>query len=213
MNVGDIISRVRNIAGDTNVLQFEDSHIIDWINDGVKECAINNNLLQKRAVTIVTDGATEYDIPSDILKLHTVRYDDRKIPVYTLDQFDSLDVQVDHEGTPQLCYIWASKINLWPAPNNSESVLTVDYTYEPSAIPKTDYSSLVPNLPPSYHARLVDYCLAQVAQQDGDTALYTLKMQEFATGVQSLKDQSEWEYDQYPMITTSPRDWGDGYYG
>jgi hypothetical protein len=66
-------------------------------------------------------------------------------------------------------------------------------------------------LPVGYHVRLVDYCLAQVAQQDDDMNRYQLKMEEFRSGVHNLKDQSEWENDYYPMIGISARDSGQEY--
>ena len=214
MKVQDIITRVRNIAGDTNTLQFTDAQVLDWINDGVRECAIQNNLLQKRATSTVTSGTAAYALPVDILKLHSVRYDGAKLSVKTLQEFEDLVSGTDtSNGTPQYCYVWAGFINLYPAPDNSTSVMVVDYSYDPATLLIADVATDTPALPVGYHARLVDYCLAQVAQQDDDLNRYQMKMQEFTTGVQNLKDLPEWENDLYPSISISPRDMGEEYYG
>ncbi len=204
MLVSDIISRVRTIAGDINVLQFTDASLIQWINDGVRQCAIDNGLLQKRGTQNTVVGQVDYNLPADILRLHSVKYDNVKIPVRTLEEYDKLGPYNTDKGTPVGCYVWAGKLTLFPSPD-AIKVLVIDYIYSPVAVA---VAGDTPAIPESYHSRLVDYCLAQVAQQDDDMNRYQIKMQEFETGVSNLKDQAEHEDDLYPSISVSVRDMG-----
>ena len=212
MLASDVISRVRNTAGDTNIGQFTDATMLSWINDGIRECAVENNLLQKTATTTVAAGTESYALPTDILKIHSIKYDGEKIPVYTREEFDARigdrnPANQPDRGFPLVAYIWASNIILTPAPDNSTSKLQVDYLYTPvDVVAGTNLNTI---LPVGYHNRLVDYCLAQVAQQDDDMPRYQIKMEEFRTGVSSLKDQDEFTYDLYPSMSVSTRDMGE----
>lgn len=209
MLVSDVVSRVRSAAGDTDALQFTDAQIYSWINDAVKECASTNQLLQKSATQTVVSGIGSYTLPTDILKLHSVKYDEGKLRIISLQQADEEFTLDTTTGTPVVGYIWANSINLYPIPDNSTKNLTLMYTQYPADI--TSGADSI-GLPIMYHRRIVDYCLAMVAEQDDNHTLYQAKMQEFHTGVQILKDDPEWEQDLYPSISVSSRDMGDGYY-
>lgn len=206
MLVSDIITRVRTTAGDKDALQFTDQDVMRWINDAMQEVAADNQLLQKIATTATVAGTDNYAIPTDILKLHSVRLDGRKIRVTTLnDAEQDYGFEEPERGDPSLCYVWAGFIKFLPIPDRVQD-LEVVYTRNP-----TDVTAVgnTPELPPMYHQRLMDYCLAQVAQMDDDMDRYNIKMNEFRTGVQNLKDHPEWEHDAYPYITVSERDMGD----
>jgi len=217
MKVADVIGRVRNIAGDIEALQFTDSQIIDWINDGIRECAVQNNLLQKSGTVVVTQGLSTYSVPSDVLKLHSIKYNGMKLKVLTLQEHEEVTAGLGAdapmgEGTPQHCYVWAGNINLSVPPDNSTAVLKIEYLYEPDPHVLANKDTDEVALPVGYHSRIVDYCLAQVAQQDDDMNRYAVKMQEFQTGVTNLKDQPEDTYDLYPSISVAAADMS-GYYG
>ena len=226
MKVGSVITRVRNIAGDTNVIQFTDSDIVDWLNDGIRDCVINNGLLQKNATSSTAVGTAEYSLPPDIMKLHSVTVDGSKLGGLTFEEwqqrFGSKGSDQD-TGRPVLFYVWASKLTLFPIPDEVLD-LKISYIYTPAALTFVGVNGIADSntkdqdlpVPSEYQSRLVDYCLAQVAQQDGDSNLYMLKMQEFATGVSQLKDKPEYQDDMYPFINVSNRDSGwdvlDGQY-
>ena len=207
MIVSEVINRVRKIAGDIDVLQFTDADIMSWINDAAKECASDNQLLQKSATQAVVNGQTDYTLPTDILKLHSVRYDNENIRLMTMQEFDAevSGFGETNKGAPFVGYVWAGKLVLYPAPDNSTKNLVISYTRTPTEVTAVGNSI---DLPTMYHRRIVDYCLAMVAEQDDDLARYQAKMDEFKTGVQNLKDQDEWNYDVYPSITVSDRDMG-----
>ncbi len=208
MIISDIMTRVRSMASDTEQIQFSDDDLINWINDGIRECALDNQLLQKTATQNLVVGTTSYNLPTDILKLHSVKVDGAKIRVLTLAEFEALGGDSTDSGDPVVAYVWAGKINLYPKPSRVLS-LVIEYTYDPALIVNdAPGKASTPALPVGYHARLVDYCLAQVAQQDDDMPRYQLKMEEFRTGIHSLKDDGTEEEDYYPMIGVSARDTG-----
>lgn len=211
MKVADVISRVRNIAGDTSALQFSNDTVLAWINDGVCECAMINNLLQKNATSNTVIGTENYTLPTDILRLHSVKYDSVKIKVLTLEEFDEQYTGADFltNGTPVTSYVWADQLTLYPPPDAVKE-LQVSYIYKPATLDVANIATDEIPLPVSYHQRIVDYCLAQVAQQDDDMNRYQLKMQQFTTGVQDLKDQGESTYDLYSSISVASRDMGEG---
>lgn len=209
MLVSGVITRVRDTAGDLDANQFTDEQLVNWINDGIRECSLTNNLLQKRISQNTSVGQSDYSLPSDILKIHSIKFDNDKLKFITLDEFDSY-----YPGTgsntssdpsyPSICYVWAGILTIYPAPSETKP-LVIDYIYSPAEIVVGNLNIEVP-LPVGYHSRIVDYCLAQVAQQDDDINRYQAKMQEFYTGVQTLKDQPETQEDKYPFINVSPRD-------
>lgn len=210
MNYQEIITAVRDVAGDTNVLQFTDSTLKRWIEQGMREACIQNNLLQISANTPTVAGTYQYVLPADILKLHSVKYNNSKVRILTLEEFDEQFPEVDltTKGSPHVAYIWSGQINLHPAPDAAKT-LRIEYLKDPGEVP-ADLNTECP-LPVGYHTRVIDYCLAQVAQQDDDMNRYQIKMQEFLTGVKELKDQPEYSADLYPFISVADRDFGDEY--
>lgn len=213
MKLTDVISRVRDIAGDRDALQFSDPQVVNWINDGVVECALANDLLQKRASSFTDEGQSDYLMPTDILKLHTVRYDGVKLKALSLEEVDKYfpeSVEGTEEGKPSYYYIWAGNLTLKPVPNEVKT-LVLDYIFVPPVLSGDNLDVELP-LPVGYHGRIVDYCLAQVAQQDDDIERYNAKMEEFHTGVRQMRDKAENNDDVYPFITVSERDtdwWGE----
>jgi hypothetical protein len=206
MIVSDIIKRVRSIASDSAAISFSDEDLVNWINDGVRECAMDNQLLQKTATQNFVIGTTAYNLPTDILKLHSIKVDGQKIRVLTMAEFEAYGGDSVDSGDPVVAYVWGGKANFYPKPTRAIP-LVIEYTYDPALVLLADLT-VTPPLPVGYHARLVDYCLAQVAQQDDDMPRYQLKMEEFRSGVHNLKDDLTETEDYYPMIGVSHRDSG-----
>lgn len=220
MLVSDIVRRVRDAAGDLNVLQFSQTTLTDWINDGIRECVIENSLLQARATSSTVVGQTEYVLPADIFKLHSVYTDGYKLEIQTLEQWEQYNTG-NHGATPDensnqyVCYVYAGVLNLWPKPTAVKS-LVINYTKLPAAItysagPPEAWDPTTPPIPEPFHNHIVAYCLAQVALQDDDINRYNLLMQQFRTGVIDLKHLKDQEEDLYPFMSISPRDGGEFY--
>lgn len=219
MLVADIIRRVRDAAGDVSVLQFSQPTLVDWINDAVRECVIENSLLQAKATNNTVIGTADYVLPSDIFKLHSVYADGYKLTVQTLEEWEQLNSNgrgspVD-TGDAYVCYVFAGVLTIYPVPDRVFS-LVINYTKLPPAItyaagPPEVFNPTTPAIPEAFHNHIVAYCLAQVALQDDDVNRYAMLMQQFKSNVIDLKSLSNPE-DLYSFISVSPRDSGD-YYG
>jgi hypothetical protein len=209
MLISDIMTRVRAAVGDVNANQFDDATLVAWLNDGIRECAQENMLLQKSATSALVVGTTAYTLPADILKLYSIKVDNALLTILTFSDWQKQNFDSTETGLPVIAYVWAGKYTVWPSPDRAYSV-EVNYIYDPVDI--TNVFNVAPALPSVYHSRLVDYCIAQVALQDDNEQLYSLKMQEFSTGIKKLSDQSETEEAAYPSTMVSPRDMGDGVY-
>lgn len=220
MNVADVVRRVRESAGDIAVLQFSNAVLTDWINDAIRECVIENNLLQARATTSTVVDQADYSLPTDIFKLHSVVLDGYKLEVLTLEQWQERNatgpVTDMPTGSPFVCYIYAGVLTLFPTPDKIMS-MQVNYVQHPPIITYNDgdgtWSTPDLQIPQQYHNRIVTYCLAQVAMQDDDYDKYQSLMTEFRTGVVDLKKAKDQEDDLYPFISVSSRDMGDAWYG
>ena len=218
MNVSDVARRVREAAGDTAVLQFTNSTLTDWINDGVRECIIENSLLQARASQNLVVGTSDYTLPTDIFKLHSVTVDGFKLEVLTLEQWQERNAGEfsipTPSGSPFVCYVYAGVLTIWPKPdkvlplviNYSKLPTSTVYT-EPAGVPTWTPNTF--SIPEQYHNRIVTYCLAQVALQDDLYDKYQALMDQFKTGVIALDHAAKTEEDLYPFISVSSRDQGD----
>lgn len=209
MKLIDIKTRVRQIVGDVGANQFSDATLVGWINDGIRECAVVNQLLQKRATSTLTVGTTDYTLPTDILKLYTIVVSGSRIDVLSLAQWQKQNYDPSETGLPVMAYVWAGKYTVWPKPDQAYTV-EIDYIYDPTDLVDVTDDNNLPPIPVTYHNRIVDYCIAQVALQDDNEALYSLKMEEFRTGVKSLEAETIQQEDFYPSVSLSPRDMGDG---
>jgi hypothetical protein len=216
MKVGDIKRRVRDSAGDTAVLQFTDATLNDWLNDGIRECVIENSLLQNIAnsTTVIDQG--DYGLPANIFKIHSVRVNKLKLRMLTLEEWEEVnanEVNADPaSGQPTMAYIYAGTLNLYPVPSE-EVDLQIFYTKMPPTISYGSggnaWEDLSIAIPEEFHSRLVTYCLAQVALQDDDYNKYAALMGEFKTGVIDLKHVKDQQEDLYPFISVATRDEGD----
>lgn len=224
MLVSDIVRRVRDSAGDIAVLQFSNATLTDWINDAIERCVIENSLLQAKANSSTVIGQSDYTLPTDIFKLHSVWVDGYKLLVETLQQWEERNASehgatVASNSAQYSCYVYAGVLTLWPVPSAVKTI-QINYTKIPAAIAYSaapeGWTPDTPSIPPAFHQRIVSYCLAQVALQDEDYTKYSALMQEFTTGVINLKDTKDSEDDLYPFMSVSLRDQGEGdwsYYG
>lgn len=212
MKNSEVIRRVRQIAGDLAVLQFTDAILADWINDGVRECVIENNLLQKTASSNTVIGTSTYTLPVDILKLYSVQVNNEKLRVLNYSEFEQMGAGApagnQTNGAPNIAYVWAGVLNLFPPPDTVVS-LKINYISEPVDWDGTNPTNTTPPIPSSYHLRVVTYCLAQVALQDEDVNKYNQFMTMFQSGVINLSNQINQEEDIYPSMAVSARDMGE----
>lgn len=202
MFVRDIVRQVREVAGDIAVLQFSNETITDWINNGVRECALQNSLLQAKAKATQVATQRTYTLPEDIFKIHSILSGTQKLEILSLAEWEDRNLDLTAVGTPTIACVYAGQLDLYPIPDVAGDIF-VNYTKNPREIryindgTSEGYLPATPDIPVVYHNRLITYCLAQVALQDDDYAKYQAMMNEFTTGVvdlNHLKNQTEQHY-------------------
>ncbi|HET7713016.1 MAG TPA: DUF6682 family protein [Patescibacteria group bacterium] len=207
MLVSDIATRVRNQFGDDAGVQIDDAKIMRWINDAMREIALNNSLLEVKATTAAVKDQSNYGLPTNMLALHTIRYDGVKLKKVSIAEADDLfeNAGAAASGTPRYFWKEASDFILYPKPDNNTSVVTIVYTRVPVEVTAVGNT---PELPVQYHNRIVEYCIAQAAELDDNPQLAQMKMQQFEGKTAATKQVEEEAADFYPSITVSTRDSG-----
>lgn len=213
LTVQNIIDRVRNQFGDANGAQVTDAMVINWINDGMREIVVQNDLLQVTGSSNSVANQVEYSLPAGILRMRRVAYSGQTLRPITLEEADELIPSHASvvggvagtnypTGTPTHYWIWSGKISFFPAPDTANVALTLYYTRYPTAVEATGDT---PELPAEYDNRIVEYCLAQAFELDMNTTMMQVKGGQFQQGVDKLKGEDDWENQEfYPNITMIP---------
>lgn len=206
MLVADIVRRVRETTGDNAALQFSQHTITDWINDAIREIVVSNTLLQAKATATQVKDRSTYTLPDDIFKVHSVFSDDTKLELLSLGEYEDRNFSKSETGQPTVACIYAGQLELFPIPDK-QGVLNVNYSKMPKQIhyvesgANTGWAPTQPDIPVAFHNRIVTYCMAQVALQDSDYALYQSLKVEFDTGVVSLDHLKNQTEQHYPYMT------------
>lgn len=212
MLASEIVTRIRRAFADNNSVEITDADVIRWINDGQKEIVGQLDLLQQKATTAPVANIGHYVQPSDLLKMHSIKYNGKTLEGISLQQAEELfpskdDANNIDTGTPTHFWMWGGEVYFYPVPTNGNDVIMCYYNRMPVEI--TDVTQ-TPEIPAIYHNRLVEYCMAQAYELDQDPASAQEKLAQFQNGVQSMRGLASWEeQDTYPFIT----DLADGYYG
>jgi hypothetical protein len=210
LSVSEIIARVKKVFGDEADIQINSDDIMRWINDCIRDIAVEQNLLQAKATAATVLGQSEYTIPNDTLTLRAVKYNGIKLQAMSLGEAETSLPNFDDSanypsGTPTHFWVFANRITLYPKPDAAGATsLEIYYTRQPAIV-----SSLsdVPEVPVPYHNRIVEYCLAQAYELDEDWNAANVKTTQFRTGIDKLKENENWvEHDVYPSILSTDTD-------
>lgn len=205
MNVSEVSTRVKIQFGDESGVQIDDNRIIGWINDALREFAVQNKLFQTRAVVTMTPGLQAYLLPDNLLRLHSVKIDYKNLTEKSIVEIDEVIETADNPSntsdTAYYYWIYGDSINLYPIPTNP-SQLMIYYSKIPDEI--TDVTSTLP-IAEEYRSRLVEYCLVQAYELDENFQAAQLKDQQVRTGLQDMRDAQQAPNDAiYPSITYYP---------
>lgn len=208
MLVSDVKRRVKRLFGDESGTQLKDADIVDWINDAQREIYSKNNLGMKVGTLPTIVGTREYSLPVDLMRLFNVKYDGDTLSSLTQQDVDQFLPNDDGDSTARgrvvAYYTYADKIELYPAPDSVKN-LTIRYNRYPTDVVADGDSTDVDK---KYENRIVDYCMAQANQLDGNMQAYVMLMQRFEGKTDSTKeDETERQAnDFYSSISVSARD-------
>lgn len=209
MNLGEIKTRVKRQFGDESSVQVTDDDIVRWVNDAQREIAQQNDLLETVSTTTITTSQSEYTLPSDILTLRALRYNNLKLDALTQEEADTKIVNYENPagyvtGTPVHFWIYANRVTLYPTPDASGTLLKIYYTRIPIAVA---VDADIPELHVKYHGRIVDYVLQQAYEMDENWEASGNKSAQLVAGLNSLKEADSWtERSTYPVITVLAED-------
>jgi hypothetical protein len=203
LTLGQIKTRVKRTFGDTGNVEIRDSDIVDWVNAATRDLVKYNNLNKIKATSLTVANQSDYDLPVGVSGLSAVKYQGATLEYVSLDSANELFPERDNPdnfptGTPLYYWVYADKLTLYPAPNSVED-LTLYYTVLPQAV---DTDDDVPGVPVEYHNRIIDYCLAQAYELNGDLNASQIKMNQFTEGRREMSGKpTEAETGPYPFIT------------
>lgn len=210
MNVGEIATRVMRQFGDESGAQITPEDMKRWINDGMKEIARNNHLLETKKVADIVAAQSEYSLPTDMLELWSVRWNNYKIRSMSMEQADEYITNMEdsanyQKGAPAAYWQWENKITLYPIPDSAiVGGLTIYYSRLPAEI---YINGDIPEIPVKYHPRIVEYCLAQAYELDEDYSASSMKAGQLNAGLSDMLESEKWtERAYYPVITVLPED-------
>lgn len=165
--VGNLITDIKRQFGDEASVQITDADIIRWINEGAMEVISKNPIKQAIATSSSVVGQRNYSLPTDIISIDTVMYDD--IPLTATSLSDMKEQAGSYQtvtGVPLFWYMWANTIYLWPEPAEVKTI-SIYYVQAPTGV--TNAADLLP-IPDRYYSRLRDFCMSRASELDEDTA-------------------------------------------
>lgn len=221
MNVQDVVTRVKRTFGDEAGVQITDQDVIRWINDAQEKIVLENEgLMETTASTDTVQNQMEYDVPSDMSVLRSLKYRGYRLKPLSFAEFNEYidgysaadGVSPYGPGIPEIFMVWNNKITLFPKPNESlTGGLTVYYIKHPESVGNLADALTIPL---QYHNAIVKFCLKEAYELDEDYQKAQAVKADFENDVMKLNDRNKWiSQEYYPRITTLPEDENYGNYG
>lgn len=221
MNVQDVVTRVKRTFGDEAGVQVTDADIIRWINDAQEKITLENEgLMEAKATADTVQNQMEYDVPSDMAVLRSLKYRGYRLKPMSFAEFNEyIDGYSADENTspygpgiPEIFMVWNNQITLFPKPNESiTGGLTIYYIKHPESVGNLADALTVPL---QYHNAVVKFCLKEAYELDEDYQKAQTVKADFENDVMKLNDRNKWiSQEYYPRITTLPEDENYGNYG
>jgi hypothetical protein len=221
LNVQDVVTRVKRIFGDEAGVQITDDDLLRWINDAQEEIVKENEgLMETTATANVVQNQMEYDVPSDMSVLRSLKFKGYRIKPMSFAEFNEYvdgysaadGVSPYGPGIPEIFMVWNNKITLFPKPSESiTNALSIYYIKHPPTV--TTLADAL-SVPLQYHNSVVKFCLKEAYELDEDYQKAQAKRSEFEQDMMKLNDRNKWtSQEYYPRITTLPEDENYGNYG
>lgn len=211
MNVEEVVTYVKNLFGDTSGTQITEEDIIRWINSAQEQIVMHSETVLEAVTDInLVAGQQEYDFPSDLLVLRSIRLKSNSsesyqaLKSYSLQMFDNHISKWQGEfhgrGSPYIYTTYEKRIFLFPTPQKSiTGGLRILYSQTPTEV-STVLDSL--SLPRSYHEAVVKYCMSQANALDENYEAKAMNQADFQNDVRILSNKHNYGAREfYPTIT------------
>lgn len=208
MNLGEIKLETQRLFGDTAGAQILAADLVAWANNAQMDINRKTEALKITGNISMVASTDSYALPADFLKLERTTLDGYKLQIITLEELDKYSPDRASEnpvGVPIKCYIWGSKIYLYPAPQAAGvNNLVLWYIRTPVALAN---DADIPEIPVQYHELIVRYCLmrAKEVNDDMDGALRIRQEYDNWVGIAASEIQFP-RSDTYPSVRSLPGD-------
>jgi hypothetical protein len=209
----DIGTRVKRIFGDTANVQINDSDIVMWINDAMREIVMQHEgLFQTTSTLPSVAGTNQYTLPTDLLSLQEIAYRDgvsgayyglRFLSAEGLDQATPDWTDTTSTGTPAY-YARGDSGKFFIVPTPDTSVANgIQITYSKYATDISGLTSTALPFPEYYHQTILEYCLMKAYEMDENWEATDRKSQYVQSTIDYNNGREGWfGHETYPVITT-----------
>lgn len=198
LTVGDLVSRSRQMIGDTPYYsagaKLSDQRIIDFLNEGERYAAANGWFLTKRTSWVLVGGTTEYSLPTDFQTVKRLTIDGRIIPELTLDALDYNNGNwTSSSGSPNNYFIRTTSVSVigfYSAPDvNSTGTVTMDYIAQPNNLSSMNDIPFL-GLPELYplHEALAKYVAYRYYLLIGNDKMADIYAKEVLSDIKRMKE-------------------------
>lgn len=177
----DVLEQIRDRLDEATSTYWTDAELYRFINEGAREVCRRGEVLQKRDTIASIASTQEYTMPTDVLRVYRVEYEDASSNVVPLEyrDFNSMDSiwwtrQKTTTGSKPYWYtMWgyppALKIILYPAPTTGSETIRVFYYGLPTALADdgTDVAETV-EVPQGWEDLVVLFAEFTAMRKDGD---------------------------------------------
>jgi hypothetical protein len=224
-SMGAVIREVRMRLSEQTEGRWRDDSLRSWSNDACREIARRARWKRASGTIAAVAGTQEYNLASDCLEVHMVRYvATGDTHVHDLQYNDYKDVIAKSQTSfsiassrPALWYTWGYpgtstfKLGVFPKPAEA-GTFTVHYYASPTdiSIEGTADTTAI-DVPMGWEDVVVTHVTALALQADGD-ARWQEMMAKYENDLQNLLDISERYVDQPGTVVMAP-DMGHGFGG
>lgn len=207
--VQDVILAAKRQFGDESGVQIQDADVIRWINDAQTAINERNKVLKTTSSIVTVPGQGEYLLPNQrILQIESLTLDGHLIPNVPFstaqERLSAIDPGNARQAIPQLWYVWAGRIALWPTPAGMQT-LKLFYTRQATAV---QYVTDLLGLPDKYYPTILAYALQQAYELDENFQAAQVKGTQFDQDVARMLDEERrGQQMTYPIINLVDEGW------
>lgn len=124
LTLANLRSDVRSLVLEPSAHMFSDAELATWLNFGIRDFSSKVLWYSRIVAKPVTQGIFEYDLPSDIMKMEMIRFQEKyRAKVLDEAEFASMTYrQTDQSQTyPDFGFMYPhdKRLTIWPKPSTS----------------------------------------------------------------------------------------------
>jgi hypothetical protein len=197
LTASEVIDRarvyLRDTSSDSSRQRYSDTQLLAWLNDGQREANSFAWILKSSYSFTLSNGTTEYALPSDFVATWRVEYSRRKLDQTSINELDAMSIGwKSASGTPQKYYVYFASttlLGIYPAPSSSSTgTVTVFYIQQTSDLTSTSQTPFNAWSQLShYHPSLAYYIAYRGLWSIGETSLAERYYAEWSSWVEAMR--------------------------